>query len=85
MEYNIDHIESKSRFETVIEGQTAFVQYVINNDVFDITGTFVPKELEGRGIASKLVGFAYSYAKDNHYSLKGSCSYADVWLRRHSS
>ena len=85
MEYNIDHIEKKCRFEAVVDGQTAFVQYTLTNEVFDITGTFVPKELEGRGIASRLVGFAYAYAKENHYSLKGSCSYADVWLRRHSS
>lgn len=83
MEYSVNHFPERNRFEALIEGSTAFVEYTIIDGIFDITGTFVPKELEGRGIASRLVSQAYDFAKEHNYSLKGSCSYAAVWLKRH--
>ncbi|WP_018109010.1 GNAT family N-acetyltransferase [Bacteroides propionicifaciens] len=83
MNYIVEHKPSIKRFEADIEGQVAYVEYTLHNDEFDIIHTIVPKELEGQGIAARIVSEAYAYAKDAGYTLKASCSYAKVWLKRH--
>lgn len=83
MDYIVEHKPEIKRFEAHIEGQVAYVEYTLNGDVFDIIHTIVPSDLEGQGIASRIVREAYTYAKDAGYKLKASCSYANVWLKRH--
>lgn len=83
MEYNVEHFPERKRFEAHINGLVAYVEYVLTNNTFDIIHTIVPKELEGQGIAARIVKEAFTYAKAQGYELKGSCSYARVWLERH--
>lgn len=83
MDYTIKHYPDINRFEAHINGLVAYIEYQITNDIFDIIHTIVPKELEGQGIAASIVKEAYTYAKSKNYKLKGSCSYANVWLLRH--
>lgn len=83
MDYTIKHYPEMNRFEAHINGLVAYVEYQIQDNVFDIIHTIVPKELEGQGIASNLVKEAFTYAQIKNYKLKGSCSYANVWLQRH--
>ena len=80
---NITHHHQHHRFGTVIEGHTACVEYSISPGTFDIVHTRVPAPLEGRGIAAALVKTAYDYARSRKLALRGSCSYAAVWLKRH--
>ena len=80
---NIEHFTGKGLFETIIEGKTAYVSYQIENRTLDIRHTIVPKELEGRGIASALVKEAYDYALAHHLKPVATCSYAVAWLKRH--
>jgi len=49
----------------------------------NITHTNVPRELEGQGIASKLMKEAIGYAKSHHYEIILTCSFARVYLSRH--
>lgn len=83
MELAIQHEQDKESFAVVIEGQRAFVTYEIYDGALDVRKTFVPKELEGRGIASKLVQAAYDYARAQNLKCIATCSYAVVWLQRH--
>lgn len=83
MDFKVKHLPQQKRFEAYFDDKTAFVEYTLSNDIFDIIHTIVPKELEGQGIAGKIVKEAYSYAKERGYQLKGSCSYAHTWLKRH--
>ena len=83
MEFTINHFPERNTFEANIEGLIPYVEYVIRGNTFDIIHTIVPKQLEGQGIAAKIVSHAYQYAQDKGYQLKGSCSYANVWLQRH--
>lgn len=83
MEYFINHIPEATRFECQVSGHIAFVEYKLNNDTITITRTYVPKQLEGHGIASALVQRVAEYGYENGYNLKATCSYADVWLRKH--
>lgn len=81
----ITHDKEKERFETLIEEHKGFVQYEVNENTFDILHTIVPPEIGGRGIASQLVSAAYAYADQMGYKKEATCSYADIWLRRHDA
>jgi len=83
MEYKITHIPEKQRFETVVDAFTGFVTYEVANGELNIDHTIVPPPIEGRGIAAALVRKAYDYALENGLKCCATCSYADVWLRRH--
>jgi predicted GNAT family acetyltransferase len=45
--------------------------------------TYVPPELRNQGIALTLVTEAAKYALENDLSVIPSCSYVDVFFRRH--
>jgi predicted GNAT family acetyltransferase len=68
----IKHDKTGKKAWTTINGHTAYVEYEIINGAVDILHTFVPKPLEGQGIASELVKFVYDYALE-----------ARVWGVRH--
>jgi predicted GNAT family acetyltransferase len=64
-------------------GLTAHLSYEICNNGLDVRHTFVPEELRGRNIASRLVKAAYDYAVENGLRPIATCSYAVIWLQRH--
>lgn len=82
MELSIIHRPEMNRFETVVDGVTAYVEYRKEDDSIDILHTIVPPAIEGRGIASRLVGAAYDYVVQNGLTFKATCPYAAIWLQR---
>ena len=60
----------------------AHIEYTLENGVFTVIHTIVPKALEGRGIAAKLAAAAAEYAKTEHYTLASDCSYMTAWMKR---
>lgn len=82
MEFSIIHRPETNRFETVVDGVTAHVEYRKEDGSIDILHTIVPPAIEGRGIASRLVGAAYDYAVQNGLTFKATCPYAAIWLQR---
>ncbi len=83
MDYMITHHPDKKRFETQVDGVTAFVQYRFSGNKLDIIHTIVPPVIGGRGIAAVLVKYAYDYAIENGMKPQATCSYAVAWLHRH--
>lgn len=83
MEKMIEHIAEQNRFILVEDGETAHVDYVIENGQMDIRHTIVPEAIGGRGIASRLVKAAYDYALEHGLTPMATCAYAAVWLKRH--
>ena len=79
----IDFNKEKNTVETTIDGQRAYLNYVINDNRLDIRHTFVPEGLRGKNIASDLVKAAYDYALSNNLTPVATCSYAVMWLERH--
>lgn len=80
----IMHDERNRKFMTVVDGFSAHVEYRLTADGgLDILHTIVPKEIEGRGIASALVKAAYDYARNYGLTPVATCPYAVVWLQRH--
>jgi len=83
MENIIIHNESEKRFEITESGNTAFVEYKLSNNVIDVTHTFVPKELEGKGFGSALAKYALDYAKDKGLKVKPTCPFIRIYVERH--
>ena len=47
MEWKVEHVLPESKFIIRLGDDIAFVQYRINNNVFDVVSTFVPSKYEG--------------------------------------
>jgi uncharacterized protein len=71
------------RFEIETDGGPAFVEYIIDGDEITFTHTEVPKEAEGKGIASALVAAALVYARESKLRVIPKCAYVTSWLKRH--
>jgi predicted GNAT family acetyltransferase len=80
----IIHNSTTQRFETTIDGITAFLSYqVCDSGVWDYNHTIVPKELGGRGLGSQLVKFALDYAKSENKKIIASCSFVASYVDKH--
>lgn len=85
MKPEISHNKNNCRFETVVDGYTAYVEYVIANNTIDIIHTIVPREIGGKGLAAALVEAAYRYGDSQGLQRKATCSYAAAWLKRQNN
>jgi len=79
----IIHDTEKNRACTQIEGYTAYVEYELTGSALDIIHTYVPSQLENRGIASQLVKYVYDYAIEHGLRPAATCPYAKNWLKKH--
>jgi predicted GNAT family acetyltransferase len=78
----IRHLPEAGRFEAVVDGVAARLDYRLDGRTLRLERTFVPPELEGRGIASALVQAAVDHARANGLSIEPVCSYVQAWLKR---
>ncbi|MCK0196232.1 N-acetyltransferase [Ancylobacter sp. 6x-1] len=72
-----------SRFETTIEGHTAFAQYILADKLMIFTHTEVPPELGGRGIATRLVEAGLHSARQRGLSVLPRCSVFGRYIMKH--
>lgn len=79
----VQHDSEACRFFLIVDGVTAFAKYLIKDGAIDIRHTIVPKEIGGRGLASKLVTAIYKWGDEKGLEPRASCSYAAVWCKRH--
>lgn len=80
---DIVHSPHARRFETVVEGELARLDYRLSGSTLHILHTVVPPALEGRGIASALTGTAVDHARGHGLTIVPDCAYARAWLARH--
>ncbi|MBW8759586.1 MAG: N-acetyltransferase [Burkholderiales bacterium] len=83
MNVAVSHNEARQRFEATVEGQLCVCDYQLRGDVVWMTHTGVPPAVGGRGIAAELVRVALAWADAKGYRVQPSCSYVDVYMRRH--
>lgn len=83
MDISISENKEKNRFETTLEGKTAFVDYKRKGDVLYLTHTEVPKDLGGKGVGSSLVKFALEAAKNEDKKVISHCSFVSGYIERH--
>ena len=83
MNLAVTHNEARQRFEATVEGHLCVADYQMRGDVMWMTHTGVPAAVGGRGIAAELVRVALDWAAAHGHRVMPSCSYVDVYMRRH--
>lgn len=84
MSFEIRNNEPESRFETTVDGHTAFSEYdVEGDDRIVFTHTVVPDELSGRGIAGAIVRHALDHVRGRNLKVVPQCAYVAAYIERH--
>jgi uncharacterized protein len=79
----IENNESAHHWEARLGEYVAFTNYRRNEDTLHFINTRVPPELEGQGIASRLVKAALDDARAQHLTVVPICRFVASYIRRH--
>jgi uncharacterized protein len=71
------------RFEMIVEGGTAFLDYTRTPDSLVLLHTEVPLALRGRGIGTALVKAVLDVAAAEHSRVIPKCPFVKAYLRKH--
>lgn len=82
-ELEITENAEASRFEALIEGQTAFVEYRRKDDRIFLVHTIVPPSLEGQGIGTALAKYSLEFARRNSLRVVPSCPFIAAYIDEH--
>ena len=74
---------AEHEFELEVEGHRAIAAYQLEGDTIVFTHTLVPKKLEGRGIASRLIRAALDSARDRGLKVIPQCPFVKAYIERH--
>ena len=75
--------EARSQFELEANGSTALAAYSRKGDTLTFTHTEVPEELEGQGVATKLIEGALSQARVQGLKIVPICSFVRHYVEAH--
>ncbi|HMK26235.1 MAG TPA: GNAT family N-acetyltransferase [Chitinophagaceae bacterium] len=73
----------RSRFETEINGEFAYVEYRFYKDDMALMHTFVPESARGKGISSALAKFTLEYIKEKKLKLIVYCPFIAKYIKQH--
>jgi uncharacterized protein len=79
----IENNEAAQRWEAHVDQQRAIVAYQYSGETIIFTHTEVPPQLEGQGIASRLVQAALDDIRDRHHTVIPLCPFVAEYIRRH--
>jgi predicted GNAT family acetyltransferase len=74
-----------NRYEVTVDGYLAELDYQIRGDQLWVVHTAVPRAIEGRGVAGRLMEVVVAQAKSAGLAIVPQCSYARYWLDKHRS
>lgn len=75
---------AEHEFELEVDGHRAIAAYQLEGDTIVFTHTLVPKQLEGRGVASKLIRAALDSARDRGLKVVPQCPFVRAYIERHA-
>jgi len=84
MKLSVTNNEQENRFEAEHEGKTAFIKYETQDDIFNLTHTEVPKEIEGKGVGTELVKGALDIIKEKGKSVKPTCPFIAHFIEKNT-
>lgn len=82
IEHEVTHNREKRRFETVVNGHQAVLNYMLQGDLIIFTHTGVPDAIGGRGLGSQLVQTGLDYARENGLRVRSTCWFVSKYIRR---
>jgi len=74
---------AENRYELTRDGVLAYSGYVRSGKVVDIQHTRVPKEAEGKGMATALIRGSLDMIRAKGEKLIPTCPFVAAYLRRH--
>lgn len=81
--YTITNNEKEHRFETLVDGELAILEYRFYKGDIAMMHTFVPEKLGSKGVASALAKFALEHAKTNKLPVMVYCPFVGAFLKKH--
>lgn len=79
----VENNQAEKRFETTVDGQVAYLEYIPAGKNMVIAHTEVPVELEGQGIGGRLVQHVLETIKSNGQKVIVTCPFAISYIKRH--
>lgn len=79
----MERSDERSRFELVVDGHTAFLDFKQDGDLLELIHTDVPDELEGKGVGSRLVREVLAQAREEGLKVIPTCAFVRSYLQRH--
>ncbi len=73
---------AETRFQTVVGGHLALLNYRVSDSVLRIDYVYVPAAYRGRGIAGQLMEAALAHARSEGLRVDPVCSYARAYIAR---
>jgi uncharacterized protein len=83
MTETVQNNTTKHRYELDVEGHIAASYYQLSGDVITFTHTEVPKELEGKGIGSRLVKGALDQVRADGLKVVPQCPFVKGYIDKH--
>ena len=83
MKYELINNIHDRQYEFVIDGLVTKIEYIRAGEKIYLTHTEVPKELEGKGIASSLVKQVLEDIQKNSLKLVPLCPFVLGYIKRH--
>lgn len=80
----IDDNTARRRYELVVDGVTAYVDYVRSPGVVALVHTVVPERVGGRGIGSRLVRHALDDARRRGEKVAAQCDFVAAFIGKHA-
>ncbi len=81
---SVQNNPAKGRYELKIESHIAAAYYDISGNVITFTHTEVPKELEGRGIGSRLIQGKLDQVRALGMKVVPLCPFVTAYIGQHS-
>ena len=79
----VRHVPERRRFEIVEDGERAILTYELRDGAIVFTHTIVPREIEGRGIGSRLARTGLDHARAEGLRAVPQCPFVAAWIERH--
>ena len=83
VELPVVHNTAAKRFEVILDGKVAFSKYLLAGEMIVIEHTEVPVELEGKGLASRIVRTALDYARAQKLKVMPLCPFTAGFIHKH--
>ncbi len=74
---------AEQEFTLEVDGETAVAAYQREGDTIVFTHTAVPRRIEGRGVASRLIRGALDAARDQGLKVVPQCTFVRAYIERH--
>jgi uncharacterized protein len=80
---DVVHNHEASRFEVIVGGDAAVLDYALANGRIVFVHTGVPPALEGRGLGSRLARAGLEFARDEGLRVEPRCPFIRSYIERH--